>query len=257
MKYITTILVILFALPTFGLAELTEKDLANIEKIIHTQINLIQKDITEAELRLNEKIRESENRLQSQFNQAIDNRTNRIMIIFAVICMGFFLLFTAILFTGALRNRHLDKKVMLLMGLTLIGGISCGISSKAMMPVALQEGQFGKITCTELKVLDKAGEARIIMTTDDTDNSADLLLTDKDTRYAIGIVVSDAAALIAAYDRKVGHAASMGVLSNSATISAHNRLTEVNATLTVESMLNPLIGVKNEKGVSEYLYPKK
>ena len=77
MKTFILVILLIFVVSTQAFSELTEKDLENIKaivtEIVHKEVALIHKDITESELRLNEKIRESENRLQTQFSQALDN----------------------------------------------------------------------------------------------------------------------------------------------------------------------------------------
>ena len=152
MKTFILVILLIFVVSTQAFSELTEKDLENIKaivtEIVHKEVALIHKDITESELRLNEKIRESENRLQTQFSQALDNRTNGIMIIFAVISMGFFLLFTAILLAGALRNRQLNKQAIILMVLSLAGVLICRPSLDA------RTDRFEDIICRSLTVVD-------------------------------------------------------------------------------------------------------
>ncbi len=145
------VLTILFVFPVIGFSELTEKDLEKIRQIVQSEVNTIKQDITEVELRLIEKIRESENRLQSQFNVALDNRTNDIMIIFAVVSMGFFLLFGCILLVGALRNRQPNKKLIILMMISLAGALLCRVP-----PINAQPDRFfGDIVCTRLTVLNR------------------------------------------------------------------------------------------------------
>lgn len=150
MKLLTTVVITLLVIPTIVSSELTEKDLEKIREIVQTEVALIQKDMIAVELRLNEKIRESENRLQTQFSQSLDSRTNGIMIVFAVMSMGFFLLFTAILVVGALKNRQVDKKMIILMVLSLAGVLLCRIS-----PVNAKVDKFGDIVCRSLTVVDR------------------------------------------------------------------------------------------------------
>ncbi|RKU06798.1 hypothetical protein C6502_19440 [Candidatus Poribacteria bacterium] len=158
MKLLCTVAVTLIVFTNTAFSELTEEDLRKITAIVKAQVSVIQTDIVETELRLNEKIRESENRLQTQFSQSLDNRTNGIIIIFAVISMGFFLLFTAILLSNALRNRQLNKAHIILMCATLAGSLLCfGQNTKAQY----QKTEFEEIVSKELSITDDIGQTRI------------------------------------------------------------------------------------------------
>ena len=141
-----------------GFSELTEKDLNKIRQIVQSEVNAIKQDITKVELRLIEKIRESENRLQTQFNQSLDNRTNSIMIIFAVVSMGFFLLFGCILLVGALRNRQPNKKLIILMVVSLAGVMLCRVPS-----LNAQKDRFGDIICRSLTVVNEYDKEMIVL----------------------------------------------------------------------------------------------
>ncbi len=160
------VLTILFVFPVVGFSELTEKDLEKIRKIVQSEVNTIKQDITEVELRLIEKILESENRLQTQFNQSLDNRTNSIMIIFAVVSMGFFLLFGCILLVGALRNRQPNKKLIILMVISLAGVMLCRVPS-----LDAQKDKFGDIICKSLTVVDDKGKNAIVLKTNEYEDN--------------------------------------------------------------------------------------
>ncbi len=166
------VLTILFVFPVLTFSELTEKDLEKIRKIVQSEVNTIKQDITEVELRLIEKIRESENRLQTQFNQSLDNRTNSIMIIFAVVSMGFFLLFGCILLVGALRNRQPNKKLIILMVVSLAGVMLCRIPS-----LNAQKDRFGEdIVCRSLTVIDDEGKNAIVLESNEDEKSNQIII---------------------------------------------------------------------------------
>lgn len=175
---ICVVLVVVFAIPVN--AELTESDLRKIKEIVASEVAILKNDITQVELRLNEKIRESENRLQTQFSTALDNRTNGIMILFAVISIGFFLLFSAILLVGAFnrRNREINKKPIVTM---LILSLGCAVFyAHKLHAQEVFDARFGEIICTRLTVVDDEGNNGVVL--DSSPESNMIIVGDKTSR---------------------------------------------------------------------------
>ena len=156
MKYLLSITLML-ALTMSAMAELTESDLEKIQDIVANQVETLKNEMTQSERRLNERISE----LETQFNTSLDNRTNGIMIIFAVISIGFFLLFSAVfLITALLMRRNVMKAATM-----LILSLGCVLFYATKLP-AQRDAVFDKIVCRSLEVVNKDNEISILQNSD-------------------------------------------------------------------------------------------
>ena len=219
MRIFAVIAITLFMIPTFAFSELTEKDLEKIKEIIHSEVGTIQ--------------------------------TNDIMIISAVISAGFFLLFGCILLVGAFRNRNIDKQIMILMGITLVGMMLCRIS-----PLDAQKDRFGEIVCTGLTVVDDKDNARIKMGFDE-DNETGLTLFDETLTQQVTMYASENLLGISVVDDKSGHVIGLTSLAGAGMVTVMNRGSNSGIVVGIDANRKPFIEAKPLTGEGERIYPKK
>ena len=153
---LATILVVCLSTLTAH-SQLTDKDLQKIREIIKSENIIIQSEMTALELRLTQRIQESENRLRSELNAQLNARMNDFTIVFGITSGGFFLLFASVLLINALRNRPIiDNKTNAALILATISGILYLTSTAIAFEGDKKFGKItaGEITCTKLTILD-------------------------------------------------------------------------------------------------------
>ena len=211
-------------------AELTDSDLRKIKDIVAMEVAMLKEDINKVELRLNEKIRESERRLQTQFNTALDNRTNNIIIMFAIISIGFFLLFSAVLLTIAfLRNRVVDKKVLAVFLLSL-GCLLFYADIKAQdsqeVPRSYSPSYFSEVVCTKLTVVNENDDP--VITLDASKDDYAIVVRDVNTvgddphKPAVYMGSSPTRNVVAVYDKKGNYGIQLACLTTPTPYNAVN-----------------------------------
>ena len=195
----TRILVaLLFILSTPTFAELTSEDIDKIREVIKQENAVIQSEMVQLELRITQKIQESENRLQSELNAQLNARMNDFTIVFAITSGGFFLMFATILILNMVKGRTIvEKKAIILLVLSVTFGTICYASSvKAQSYTRF----FDSIQCKELIVADQYGRPAITLNTSNkTENS--IVIHDKTGREGVAIYAGADANGISFFDK--------------------------------------------------------
>lgn len=156
MKYVWLVAVLsIVSLPIS--AGLTDEDIERIREVVKVENQKIHADMVTLELKLAQKIQESENRLRAELNSQLNARIGDFTIVFGIVSGGFFLLFASVLVVNALRGRTLaDTKTMFLLVLSVLAAVLCfGTNVKA------QQTRFETIICKELRVTDDNNLTRI------------------------------------------------------------------------------------------------
>ena len=123
---LTLLLALLLTLTTSCFAELTNEDIDKTREVIKQENTVIQSEMVQLELRITQKIQESENRLRAELNAQLNARMNDFTIVFGITSGGFFLLFASVLLINALRGRTLiDKKTISVLILSIITALLC------------------------------------------------------------------------------------------------------------------------------------
>ena len=166
MRVIITVILAVFLFTLTAYSQLTDDAPAKIPPIVKVENSKIKAEMTAIELRLTQKIQESENRLRSELNEQLNARIHDFTIVFGIISGGFFLLFAAVLLINALKGRTiLDKGTNTILAIAAITGI-LNLTGTA---IAYEENkEFGKILCKELIIKDKNNNPRIVLTHDNT-----------------------------------------------------------------------------------------
>ena len=180
MKLLWVILSLLIVSPHL-FAELTDKDIQRIQEVIQAENKKIHADMVAMELKLTQKIQESENRLRSELNAQFNARMNDFTIVFGVVSGGFFLLFAAVLLINALRGKTpIDRKTISVLILSIITALLCITTAAKGQGNAV----FDKITCRNLTIADKLGGKRISLRA-----NRDIALFDMDAR-TVGVTLT-------------------------------------------------------------------
>ena len=158
MKLLWVILSLLIVSPHV-FAELTDKDIQRIQEVIQAENKKIHADMVAMELKLTQKIQESENRLRSELNSQLNARMGDFTIVFGITSGGFFLLFASILLINTLKGKSItDRKAILLFSLSIGTALLCFISTAHTQRVkAGTMGFFTDLVCDNLTVTGTAG----------------------------------------------------------------------------------------------------
>ncbi|MYE89085.1 hypothetical protein F4X33_08845 [Candidatus Poribacteria bacterium] len=175
----------LLILSTPAFSELTNEDIDKIREVIKQENAVIQSEMVQLELRITQKIQESENRLRSELNAQLNARMGDFTIVFTVTSGGFFILFATILILNVIRGRALiDKKAILVFILSIATALLCLIPTTKAQTRAYTH--FRNITCQSITVTDKQGKPAIILDGNNpTANS--IVIRDKLDRNAIAL----------------------------------------------------------------------
>ena len=145
----------LLMLSTPAFSELTNEDIDKIREVIKQENAVIQSEMVQLELRITQKIQESENRLRSELNTQLNARMKDFTIVLGMTSGGFFLLFASVLLINALRGRTLvDKKTILVFILSIITGLLCFVSTTK----AQENAIYNHLTCRSLTITDAKGK---------------------------------------------------------------------------------------------------
>ena len=162
MRVIIAVILAVFLFTLTAYPQLTDDDLSKIRLIVETENSKIKAEMTALELRLTQKIQESENRLRSELNQQLNAKISDFTIVFGIISGGFFLLFAAVLLINALKGRTLlDKRANTILVIASISGV-LNLTGTAIALDFEGDKEFGKILCEELIIKDKNDLPRIV-----------------------------------------------------------------------------------------------
>ena len=158
----TAILLLIITFPVFS--ELTNEDIDKIREVIKQENAVIQSEMVQLELRITQKIQESENRLRAELNAQLNARMSDFTIVFAITSGGFFLMFATILILNMVKGRTIvEKKAIILLVLSVTFGTICYASSAK----AQVDRTFNDITCRSLTIVDRWNQPRIMLRTED------------------------------------------------------------------------------------------
>lgn len=158
----TAILLLIITLPVYS--ELTNEDIDKIREVIKQENAVIHSEMVQLELRITQKIQESENRLRSELNAQLNARMSDFTIVFAITSGGFFLMFATILILNMVKGRTIvEKKAIILLVLSVTFGTICYASSVKAQP----DRTFNDITCRSLTIVDRWNIPRIMLDTKD------------------------------------------------------------------------------------------
>ncbi len=87
--FVVAILLVSLGLPCSAFSELTHSDIQKIREVVKTENAIIHSEMTALELRLTQKIQESENRLRSELNDQLSTRLNDFTLIFGITAGAF------------------------------------------------------------------------------------------------------------------------------------------------------------------------
>ena len=244
--------VVLFGVSFSAFGELTDADIDKIRQVVKAENAIIHADMAAFELRLTQKIQESENRLRSELNAQLNARMNDFTIVFGITSGGFFLLFATVLLVNIFRNRTMvDKKMVLVFVLSVISGLLCLVST-----VKAQKSLEGiEIVCSGLKVIDSNGMPNIELSYD-TDNTPRITLISPDLSNSVQLFASNNKASVIARSGMVKYKASLSAQERGASVVAGESLGNKSGFLAIHETSEPLIGMIDNAGKEHIISPE-
>ena len=240
------VVAILFVLPCSAFSELTPSDIDKIREVIKEVIKsenaIIHSEMTALELRLVQKIQESENRLRSELNTQLSARMNDFTLIFGITAGGFFLLFATLIVANALKGR-VNKRLVTF----LVVALCCTLFSHSQLIAVDKTTVFDEILCRKLTVLDKTkSKPAIELSVTEQGNSLFVYGIDK----KVGLVTSGSRSGLLVYGRGPGTSGPGLLLSateSDSSISLYNKKGETGVSLSTLGSGNN-ISLYNQKG---------